>query len=372
MKIGIIGFNQTGKTSLFDLLTGKDSAGLAGGGRGAPNVGTCFIPDERVDFLSGLIKPKKTIYAKIELTDVAGFSSSGDGRSSGAARFLNDVRPCDALVHVLRAFESGSVAHDMGSVDPARDLALIEDEMLLADLEMIEKRIARIKEGKKITKEQATEAELLERCFSHLERSGTVKDMGLTEDERAAVKNFSFLTAKPRLVVVNVDEAQFQSGSYPSKDALLQKLSPSAEEHTSLIGLQAKLALDICIASELEISRLPEDDRQLFMEDLGIEQSGVAVLARAAYEILDLISFLTYVGNEVRAWPLENGTAAKEAAGKIHSDIKRGFIRAEVIKYDDLLNLGSIVKVKEKGLFRLEGSDYTVADGDIINFRFNV
>ena len=361
MKIGLIGLNQTGKTTLFDLLTGRKDGSSSTGGKGSANIGTGLVPDERIDFLSDLYRPKKTTYAKIELTDVAGFSASGEGHSSGAAKFLNDVRPCDALVHVLRAFESGAITHDLGSIDPARDLEAVETEMLFADLEMIEKRLARIRVGKKITKENAEEIELLERCYSWLEGGGSILEMELSEPERLAIRSFAFLTEKPRLAVVNMDEAQWEAKFWPNRDAL-----------TALCEKLNIPLLELCVEMELEISRLPEEDKQLFMEDMGIEQPGIAVLARAVYGLLGLISFLTTGEDEVRAWTIEKGTNARKAAGKIHSDIERGFIRAEVVKYDSIKELGTMAKVKEKGLFRLEGKEYIVADGDIINFRFNV
>jgi len=361
VKIGLIGLNQTGKTSLFELLTGK----------AASNIGTCFIPDERIDFLSGLFKPKKTIYAKIEVTDVPGFSTSSGGANSAAVRFLDDVRHCDALVHVLRAFESDSVIHDMDSIDPLRDLEAIESEMLFADLEMIEKRINKINSGKKVTKEQAAELDLLKRCFSHLENDGAIRDMELTEDEHLAVRGFSFLTEKPCIVVINLDENQWESGSYQGKDAIIERYTGGGVPYMRYTGGGVPY-IELCVAIELEISKLSEEDKGLFIEDLGIAEPGVAKLAKAVYSIMNLISFLTYGEDEVRAWTIEKGTVARVAAGKIHTDIQRGFIRAEVVKYNDLLELGTIIKVKEKGLFRLEGKDYIVADGDIITFRFNV
>ena len=361
MKIGLVGLNQTGKTTLFNLLTGRDGSAAAAVGKGSANIGMGAVPDERIDFLSGIYKPKKTTYAKIEYIDVAGFSASGDGRNSGAAKFLNDVRPCDALVHVLRAFESGAVTHDLGSIDPARDLEAVEMEMLFADLEMIEKRVGRIKAGKKITKEHEAELALLDRCYNWLENGGALKDMELPEDERAAVRSLDFLTEKPRLTVVNLDESQWGAKDWPSMGPL----------RAQCFTLNTPL-LELCVETELEISRLPEDDRQLFMEDMGISQPGVAVLARAVYERLGLISFLTVGPDEVRAWTIERGTNARAAAGKIHSDIERGFIRAEVVKYDSIRELGSMAKVKEKGLFRLEGKEYIVVDGDVILFRFNI
>jgi len=361
MKIGLVGLNQTGKTTLFRLLTGKDHNGDIAAGKGLANIGTCLVPDERIDFLSELYKPKKTVYAKIEITDITGFSVSDDSRNTGAARFLNDVRPCDALVHVLRAFESGSVIHDSGSINPARDLEAVESEMLFADLEMIEKRIIRIKSGKKVTKEHEAEISLLERCFEWLEKGYSILDMDLSEQERLFTRSFAFLTEKPRLAVVNLDEAEWTSKVWPNKDALC--------------ALCTKLnipLLELCVDMELEISRLSQEDKQLFMEDMGITQPGINVLAKSLYNLLGLISFITVGSDEVRAWTIDDGTIAKNAAGKVHTDIERGFIRAEVVKYDDLQELGSMTKVREKGLFRLEGKEYLVLDGDIINFRFNV
>ncbi|MCL2247864.1 MAG: redox-regulated ATPase YchF [Oscillospiraceae bacterium] len=361
MKIGLVGLNQTGKTTLFRLLTGKDESSTSGGGKGTANIGTGIVPDERVDFLTGLYKPKKITYAKIELTDVAGFAVSENSGNSNAARFLNDVRGCDALVHVLRAFESDSVVHGFDTLDPMRDFEAVKTELLFADLEMIEKRIGRIKTGKKVTKENEKEIALLERCFAWLENGGTILDMEMTEEERLEIRGFAFLTEKPALIVVNVDESQWESKQWKN-----------ATELKSLCTEQSIPLIELCVGVELEISELPEDDRVTFMEDMGIEIPGVAALAMAVYELLGLISFLTVGEDEVRAWTIESGTVARKAAGKIHTDIERGFIRAEVVKYADIHELGAMAKVKENGLFKLEGKEYVVADGDIINFRFNV
>jgi len=361
MKIGLVGLNQTGKTTLFCLLTGITSTG----GKNTANIGTGIVPDERVDFLSLLYKPKKTTYAKIDLTDVAGFSVSGNDRSGAAAKFLNDVRPCDAIVHVLRAFESDTVVHDYNTIDPARDLEAVETEMLFADLEMIEKRIARIKSGKKVTKEHEVEIALLERCYKELEDGGSIKNMDLTQAERISIRGFSFLTEKPRLAVLNTGE---------DTDKSKQRQLDTAQNGT-FKNLCEKLGvpfIELCVQMEMEINSLPIEDRQAFMDDMGITEPGVEVLARAVYELLGLISFLTVGEDEVRAWTIETGTNAQNAAGKIHTDIERGFIRAEVVKYKDIFELGNMVKVKEKGLFKLEGKQYIVEDGDIINFRFNV
>jgi GTP-binding protein YchF len=360
MKIGLVGLNQTGKTTLFNLLTGREGSAAAAG-KGSANTGTGMVPDERVDFLSELYHPKKTTYARIDLTDVAGFAVTGEGKNSGAAKFLNDVRPCEALIHVVRAFESDVVVHDLDSIDPGRDLEAVETEMLFADLELAEKRIDRIKTGKKITKENAEELALLERCYGWLEKGGAMREMALTPQERTAISSYAFLTEKPRMAVVNLDENQWKAGAWPNQQAL-----------RALCAQLSIPMLELCAEMELEISRLPEEDKQLFMEDMKIEQPGIEVLARGVYGLLGLISFLTAGEDEVKAWTIEKGTIARNAAGKIHSDIERGFIRAEVVKFDDVKELGSMAKAKEKGLFRLEGKEYVVADGDIVHFRFNV
>ena len=364
MKIGLVGLSQTGKTTIFDLLTGRNKQAQDKGasGKAASNTGIGIVPDRRVDFLSDLYKPKKTTYAQIEITDVAGFSATGEGQKSGAAKFLNDVRHCDALVYILRAFESGVLPPGLGGVNPVGELETLETELLFADLEMIERRAGRIKSGKKITKDSAGEKALLERCFSCLEGGGSIVDIdGLQDTEKAMLQEYMFLTAKPRMAVVNQDENQFESKSYPHKAAL--------ELECKRLGIPI---LELCGAMELEISQLEEEDRRLFMEDLGLSQPGIAVLAKAAYEMLGYISFFTVGDDEVKAWTVEKGIRARHAAGKIHSDIERGFIRAEVVRFEDIEELGSMTKAKGKGLFRLEGKEYPVVDGDVIHFRFNV
>lgn len=361
MKIGLVGLPLTGKTTLFNLLTQSKIDTSNFSGKTETNVGMARVPDKRVDFFSRLYKPKKTTYAQIEFMDVAGLVTTQDGQKSGAAKFLNDVRPCDALVHVLRGFSDPDVVHVSGSVDPARDIESVEMELLFADLELIEKRIDRIKTGKKITKENTEELALLEKCYPVLEKGGSMLDVALSEEERLSLKNFAFLTEKPRLAVVNLDEEQYRARKYPGRETLLELCS---EKNIPL--------LELCAKMELEISELPDEDRNMFIEDLGIEETGVEALARAVYQHLGLISFFTVGEDEVRAWTIREGLNAREAAGKIHSDIERGFIRAEVVKYKDIEQHGSMVKVKENGLFRLEGKEYIVMDGDIVHFRFNI
>lgn len=361
MKIGLIGLPLTGKTTLFNLLT---SARIATGnfaGKTETNIGSARVPDVRIDFLSSLYKPKKTTYAQMEFVDIAGLTTAQEGHKSGSAKFLNDVRNCDALVHVVRAFVNPDVPHVSHNPDPAKDLEAVEMELLFADLELIEKRIERIKTGKKITKENAVELELLERLYQALEGGAFISQVSLTAEERFSLKNYSFLTEKPRLAAVNMDEEQFKTRNYRGRDGLL-----------AFCGEKNIPLLEICAQMELEINELDGEDKRLFMEDLGLEETGIELLARNVYAHLGLISFFTVGEDEVKAWTIDRGLMAKEAAGKIHSDIERGFIRAEVVKYRDMAELGSMNKVKEKGLFKLEGKEYLVEDGDIINFRFNV
>ncbi|TEB10591.1 Ribosome-binding ATPase YchF [Pelotomaculum propionicicum] len=362
LNCGLIGLPMVGKTTIFNLLTGagaETSNFLTG--KTETNIRSAVVPDHRVDFLSGLYKPRKTTYAQIQFSDVPGLvrgSSQGQGVGN---QFLNNIRNVDLLVHVVRAFANGEVPHVDGSVNPMRDIETINLELLFADMEVVEKKIERIKSGKKIKKENAAEIEIMEKCLSALENETPIGSLEWSEAEKFILRNYSFLTEKPMLLVVNTDEEQFKSKVYEGKSEL-----------QAFAAGRSLPELEICGKIEAEISQLPDEDKEMFLADLGISQSGIDRLARAAYDYLGLISFFTVGEDEVKAWTIQSGTEAKQAAGKIHSDIERGFIKAEVVKYRDLETLGSMAKVKEKGLFRLEGKDYRVEDGDIIHFRFNV
>ncbi len=362
LTCGIVGLPMTGKTTFFNLVTGSEqetSNFLTG--KTEINTAMARVPDARIDFLSGLYKPRKTIYAQIQFSDVPGLVRGASQGKGVGNRFLDGIRDADLLVHLVRAFANPDVPHVDGSVDPVRDLETVNLELLLADMDLVEKRIKRIEEGKKIKKEQADEMAVLRKCLVALENEISVHKADLSDDERALLVNYSFLTDKPVILVVNIDEEQLRAGDYPGRDQI--------REFASSKGV---ILLEISGQIEMEISRLPGEDREIFMEDLGLAESGIDKLARAAYETLGLISFFTVGEDEVRAWTIQAGLDARSAAGKIHSDLERGFIRAEVTAYSDLAGAGSMSKVKEKGQARLEGKDYIVKDGDIMNIRFNV
>ena len=362
MTVGIVGLPMAGKTTIFNLLTGagaQTSDFLTG--KAGTNVGMAQVPDPRIDFLARLYRPRRTVYAQIQCSDVPGLVRGAAQGQGAGNRFLDGIREVDLLAHVVRVFADPGVSHVDGSSDPLRDVETVRVELLLADMELVEKRIERIKNGKKISKEAARELPVLEKCLRALENEVPLQQLELSGEERAALVNYNFFTAKPVLLVVNTDEEQFRAKSYPGQEAL-----------ASLAAARGLALIEVCGRLEMEISQLEPEERALFLADLGIAELGTARLARAAYAQLGLISFFTVGEDEVRAWTIRRGTNAKSAAGKVHSDMERGFIRAEVVKYDDLRALGAMAKVKEKGLARLEGKDYLVEDGDIINFRFNV
>jgi len=362
LNCGIVGLPMVGKTTIFNLLTGSgaETSSFYSGKTGS-NRGVAKIPDPRVSFLSGVFKPRKTIYAELEVVDVPGLvRGASEGQGSGNA-FLEGVRGSDALIHVVRAFQNNEVLHVDDAIDPVRDIETVNLELLLSDLDLVEKRIERIHAGKKVKTEQQQELALLERFRTALESEQPVHTVAMSPDEQNLVRNYSFLTEKPMLIVVNIDEAQAAGAGYPGRERLIEVAQSR--------GIPL---IDICAKIEAEIVELPDEERQEFMAELGISEPGIARLARAIYNMLGLMSFFTVGEDEVRAWTIKQGTEARKAAGKIHSDIERGFIRAEVVKYEDFVSSGSMAKVKEKGLFRLEGKEYIFQDGDIVNFRFNI
>lgn len=356
LRAGLIGFPSTGKSTLFRLLTRSTEQGAAGG-RQETQVGVAQVPDPRLDRLTALFEPKRHVPATVELTELAGH---------GGATALVDVsgfRNADALVHVLRMFEDERVPHAAGGVDAARDARAMEDELILADLAVAERRLERIRQDMKKGKsrELGEEQRVIETCQATLEEGRPLRALALEADDTKRLRGFSFLSAKPLLVVLNLDESDVSDPAAAIRRAKL----------TDVLSGTATEAVPACAKIELEIAELPPDDRTAFLTDLGLTDSGLDRVIRASYHLLGYISFFTVGKDECRAWSIPAGTSAQDAAGEIHSDIARGFIRAEVVHYDALTARdGSHAVCREHGEVRLEGKDYLVQDGDVINFRF--
>jgi GTP-binding protein YchF len=358
MKTGIIGLAAVGKSTLFHLLTGQSAA--PSGGRAEARVGIARVPDPRVDTLASLFNPKKKTYATVEYVDVPGVA-----KGEGAALVdLPALRGVDALLHVVRAFASDVVPHPDGSVDPLRDAKMLELELILADLGAVERRLEKLEANiKKANKaEDVAERVLFEKMKEHLEAERPLREIELSEEERRRLRNYSFLSEKPILLVANVGEGEVKDAS-----ALLDRSGLRTFASRPKVGLSS-----VSAPIEAEMADLSPDDARAFREDLGIAEPGLDRVIRTSYELLGLISFLTAGEDECRAWTIRRGTRAQAAAGAIHSDIERGFIRAEVVSFDDLVAAGSLAACRDKATLRLEGKEYEVRDGDVINFRFNV
>jgi len=362
----ITGLPYVGKTTLFNLLTGGHAAtGGFAGAEGETNVGVAKVPDERVDKLAALFKPKKTTYAEVTYRDL-GLAHSAEKGQGISPQKLGDLRSSDAIVHVVRAFRDPSVPHVDTTVDPVRDLASLELELLFADHAVVEKRLERIEpelRSAKGAEREAREREkvVIQKAMAALDAGTPLRDIGLDDEERKAIRGFRFLTLQPQLVVANMDE-----DDVAKPDAVLAPLRDAIAKHKAMavVPVSAKL--------EAEIADLPPDEAAAFRADLGMSEPALHRIVRATYELLGLISFFTTGEDEVRAWTIPASTPAQQAAGAIHSDLERGFIRAEVIRWDELLRAGSEAKAKQLGIMRTEGKTYPVSDGDCLHVLFNV
>ncbi|HFE65534.1 redox-regulated ATPase YchF [candidate division KSB1 bacterium 4484_188] len=362
MEIGIIGLPFSGKTTLFSTLTGLNTGTTHTTGKIEVHRGMVKVPDLRLDRLTEIFKPKKQVNATIEYLEVGGVEKEAAKGKGFDPRFLAVLKNTDVLCHVVRAFEDEVFPHPEGSINTLRDVQIVETEFILSDLTIVENRISRLeKQIQKVkSDEDIRQLALLKKCRDFLEQERPLRDLEMSDDEKKQLRGFQFLSAKPLILVVNYSEADIVRET----EMLASLAEYAGKPHVEVTGLCAKV--------EYEISQLADDDRQVFLEELGITEPALDKLIRKSYQILGLISFFTVGDDECRAWTIRRGTVAQAAAGEIHSDLERGFIRAEVVSFDRFIELGSLAKCREHGILRLEGKEYVVQDGDIITVRFNV
>ena len=363
MKLGIVGLPNVGKSTLFNSIT-KAGAECANYPFCTiePNVGVVPVPDERLNALAKMYNPQKVTHAVIEFVDIAGLvkgASKGEGLGN---KFLSHIRETDAICEVVRCFNDSNIVHVDGSIDPVRDIETINLELIFADIETVNKRLDKARKNLKASKSYQEEVDLLERIKENLENGISARALEFNEDEQKLVKDMFLLTTKPILYIANISEEQMENAD---NDPLVLKVKEYASKENAEV-------IPLCVKIEEELSGLDDNDKKEMLDALGLDESGLDKVIKKSYDLLGLMSFLTAGEPEVRAWTIKKGTKAPQAAGKIHSDIERGFIKAEVISFDELMKCGSMVIAKEKGLVRQEGKDYIMQDGDIVLFKFNV
>ncbi len=363
MRIGIVGLPLCGKTTLFNALTRGDArVDTFLGAKEEAHVGVVKVPDPRLNFLAQLFQPKKVTPTTVEYTDLAGVEKGVSRRSGLGDQLLGRVRVFDALLVVLRLFADKDVPHPEGSIDARRDLTLLNTEFLLSDLGIVEHRVEKLRKSalKTHSDEEKRELQLMERCLELLAQEQPLRRLELSPEEERLVRPYQFLTRKPTLVVLNIGEEQL-----PEAQAIVAA-------HADVVSGPACLVTAACAKIEMELAQLEPEDAAIFCTEMGIEELAMSRIVRQSYDLLGLLTFFTYVSEEVRAWTIRRGATARQAAGAVHSDIERGFIRAEVVSMADLQAQGSLAQCRDKGLLRLEGKDYLVQDGDVITFRFHV